>query len=389
MSLIVRAFGSPRPTEGNASPIVTAVAPQPTPSVNLSAAPTPKAESGKTTAPGTPATSSTSPCALSGAAHVIAPKAQVRTGVETAAAQSRIALGFVTSEKDGLAVALDPGSLAAVATAKEHSREAIKRIVPKLGAGKGVAAVADADHKGERIAGARAVIGEAFVLGSADGKLAWGARANDAPHPLWTLESDGPVEATRAVALEEGGWAVAFRQGAAIYLGMLGADKVPVGGLSRIAGLGPQIGSPAIGASGSMAIVAWADRAATTDPWMLRVVKWHPGQAPGEAQPFSIPPGGLGEQAMSPGITGLAGGRFLLAWTEGPVASHQVRAQTLSASGESLGPSMTVSGEGVNAGQGQPAVLPDGRGLVVYMASPTGAVAQVVATPIACPLSQP
>ena len=50
---------------------------------------------------------------------------------------------------------------------------------------------------------------------------------------------------------------------------------------------------------------------------------------------------------------------------------------------------MTVSGEGVNAGQGQPAVLSDGRGLVVYLASPAGAVAQVVATPIACPSSLP
>jgi hypothetical protein len=92
---------------------------------------------------------------------------------------------------------------------------------------------------------------------------------------------------------------------------------------------------------------------------------------------------------MSPGIAGVAGSRFLLSWTEGPVASHQVRAQTLAASGDSLGVPMTISGEGVNAGQGQPAVLPDGRGLVVYMASPKGGIAQVVATPVTCPLGSP
>jgi hypothetical protein len=67
---------------------------------------------------------------------------------------------------------------------------------------------------------------------------------------------------------------------------------------------------------------------------------------------------------MSPGVTGVAGNRFLLAWTEGPVSSHQVRAQTLTTSGDALGAPMTISGDGVNAGQGQLAILPDGRGLV-------------------------
>ncbi len=89
---------------------------------------------------------------------------------------------------------------------------------------------------------------------------------------------------------------------------------------------------------------------------------------------------------MSPGLTGLSGGRFLLAWTEGPVASHQVRAATLGEGGEILGSPLTISADGVNAGQGQVALLPDGKGLVVYHASPSGSTAQVVATPIACPV---
>src|SRR6202041_339246 len=178
-----------------------------------------------------------------------------------------------TAEKDGLAVVLDPGSLAAVATARQRSREPIRRLVPQLGTGKSVTAVADTDRKGERVVGARTLSDGTFVLGSAEGKLVWAARANELPHPLWGLESDGPVESLRAVAFDEGGWAVAFRQGAAIYLGTLDADKVPIGGLSRIAGLGPPIGSPALGASGATAMVAWADRASNADPWMLRVTR--------------------------------------------------------------------------------------------------------------------
>jgi hypothetical protein len=67
------------------------------------------------------------------------------------------------------------------------------------------------------------------------------------------------------------------------------------------------------------------------------------------------------------------------------VASHQVRAETIGASGDALGPPLTISADGVNAGQGQVALLPDGKGLVVYMTSPAGSTAAVVATPVACP----
>ncbi len=389
VTLSFRLFGG-QSADGSAaasSPVVSAVAAQPASAGSASVAPS--TEPTAAAHGGGPGASSRAPCVLSGSAHVIAPKALVRMGIETAASQSRLGLGFVTSDKDGLAVALDPSSLSAVATAKQRGRDPLKRIVPQLGSGKGVVAVADTDRKGDRIVGARTVPEGPFVLGSADGKLVWAGRASEAPRPLWALDSDAPVEALRAVPLEDGGYAVAFREGGAIYVGAFAADKSTMGALSRIAGLGPQIGSPALGVSGETASVVWADRASTSDPWMLRVVRWHAGQSVGEAQPFAIPPGGLGEQAMSPGITGVAGGRFLLSWTEGPVSSHQVRAQTLAVTGEVLGPPLTISGEGVNAGQGQPAFLADGRGLVVYMGSPSGATAQVVATPIVCPLSQP
>jgi len=402
-ALVIKLATGPRSVEATSagSTAVTAVAAQP-PAVDSPGARNPSAGGKATTAapvadepatalvPAPPSLPSTAPCALVGAAHVVAPKAQVRTGVETVATQNRLALGFATGEKDGLAVALDPASLAAISTSKQHSHEPIRRLLPLVLAGRSVVAVADADRKWERIAGARTVPGEGtLVLGSVDGKLVWGARPTDTPHPLWPLEGEGAVEALRAVPLDDGGLVVAFRQGTAIYLGTLGADKVPIGGLSKIAGLGPQIGSPALGAVGTTAMAVWADRAGTGDPWMLRFVRWHPGQAPGDAQAFAIPPGGMGEQAMSPGVTGVAGARFLLAWTEGPVSSHQVRAQTLSVSGDALGLPMTISGEGVNAGQGQVAVLPDGHGLVAYMASPAGATAQVVAAPVTCPQSSP
>jgi len=353
-----------------------------------SAEPAPPASTAASVTEPTTTGTSSAPCAIGGGPHVIAPKAQIRIGVEALASQNHLALGFVTGDKDGFAVALESSSLAALSTAKQHAHESIRRVVPVTAPGKAVALAADVERKTDKIQGARTVGGSVpFVLGSAEGKLAWGTHPSDAPHPLWPLEGDGSAEALRAVPFESGGFAVAFRQGAAIYLGVLNADKTPNGALVRVAGLGPQIGSPALATSGKTALVAWADRASASDAWGVRFLEWKRGEPPGDARSFPIPPGGLGEQAMSPGLAGLSGGRFLLAWTEGPVASHQIRAETLGATGEVLGSPMTISAEGVNAGQGQVAVLPDGKGLVVYLASPAGSTAEVVATPIACPAS--
>jgi hypothetical protein len=333
--------------------------------------------------------SSTAPCTALGPAHTIAPKAHVRIGIESVAMQERLGLGFAIGDKEGMAVALDPTSLSATTIARQHTKEAVKRVVPVM-TGSALTAVVDADYKAERVTGARSVADAAFVLGMADGKLVWATRSSDAPHGIWPLENDGPVEAIRAASLSDGGYAIAFRQGASIYVGTINSEKTAIGPLSRIAGLGSQIGSPALAASGDAILVVWADRAGTSDPWMLRLTQWQAKQPVGTPRVFPIPPGGLGEQAMSPGLTAVAGHRFLLSWTEGPKASHQVRAATLAPSGEMLGFPMTISAEGINAGQGQPAVLPDGKGLVAYMVvGASGTSAQVVATGVSCPLGSP
>jgi hypothetical protein len=86
---------------------------------------------------------------------------------------------------------------------------------------------------------------------------------------------------------------------------------------------------------------------------------------------------------MSPAIAGLSGGRFLLVWTEGPVSGHDVRALTLDLDGKPLGQPLVISNAGVNAGQGQAAVAPSGKGVVAFLES--GSVGfQVGATAISC-----
>jgi hypothetical protein len=100
------------------------------------------------------------------------------------------------------------------------------------------------------------------------------------------------------------------------------------------------------------------------------------------AKTFVLPDGGPGAQAMSPGLAGLGGGRFLLTWSEGR-DTHQVRGQSLNADGSPLGGGMTLSAPSANAGQPQVAVGPDGRGVVAYLAA-KGKAYEVHATPIAC-----
>jgi hypothetical protein len=70
---------------------------------------------------------------------------------------------------------------------------------------------------------------------------------------------------------------------------------------------------------------------------------------------------------MSPAVAGLGKGRFVLAWTEGPVSKHQVRALAIDASGKPLGEPITISPAAVNAGQPAVAVAPDGRGVIAYL----------------------
>src|SRR5262249_36626165 len=127
---------------------------------------------------------------------------------------------------------------------------------------------------------------------------------------------------------------------------------------------------------------AWADRANTTDPWGIRLLAWHLGQPAPAARAFTLPGGGLGEHAMSPGIAAL-GGKFLLVWSEGGTGSPQARAQRLEAERSASGSPVRIWGGGVNAGKVQAAVLSDGRGVVAFLAG-SGKNFDVRATPIQC-----
>jgi hypothetical protein len=335
-------------------------------------------------------------CAVAGSPHVIAPSALLTAGVEVVRLGDDIGVGFAPSDRDAMAVRLDPVSLAATATASVAVRggPSARRVTPYLARGSLSIAV-DVDKKGDALQGRRTVYEDTpLQIGVADGSLAVAPVGRAAPAAkLWALppQDEAAVDALRG-AFEPGHdgaetvLALAFRRGSSEWIGIARGDKTPApsGELSRVDGLGPAVGSPAVAISDGAVMVAWADRPTSDDPWRLRWVRFRAGDAPGAPATFTPPAGGRGEQTMSPGLAGLPGGRFLLVWTEGPTSAHDVRALTLANDGSPLGPPLVISNEGVNAGQGQAAMTAAGKGVVAFLESGAGGF-EVAATAIVCP----
>ncbi len=390
-ALLVSAFSGP--ADGPTTTAIAGVA------WRFAAAAPPAAAAGATEAPAVatptaPTVTSVTPCAITGASHVVSPRADMHVGVEARAAGGGVALAFAPSKKDALVVSLDPATLASSASSRTRTTGAIRHLTPIATTGGSVSSVVDADRPSDRMAGRRYIAGDAPVdVGVTDSSIVAGAHGSHDTSSLWAVEDSTPLDALRGVAVTLGGthaYAIAFRKAGAVFAGVFTGDAVlaTAGALARFDGLGTKVGSPTVAVSNETVLVAWADRAATGDPWSIRVAHFHAGDGASGAQTFVAPSGGLGTNVMSPRASTLPGGRFLFVWAEGPLAATQVRAATLDGSGMLLGAAMTVSADGVNSGAGDAAVTADGKGVVGFLsASPASAKKfEVTAVPVSCPL---
>ncbi|HTB74827.1 MAG TPA: hypothetical protein VK762_16370 [Polyangiaceae bacterium] len=375
------------------------------PSAAVSAAPAtppsaaPEPQPAPVVAPAAPASAafesvaSTTPCKVSGKPRVVAPSAIVSAGVEVRAVGNDVALGFAPNEHQATAVRIDPSSLSLSSTVDAQSADSVRRVVPLSSADGSLSIAADADREGDALQGRRTVpLDPPLDIGAAGGKLVWARPGGAVGGTIWPLDGDGKVEALRG-ATDLGSTppgsttAIAMRFGGAIWMGMAaGHDALAAKGpLSRAPGLGDAVGSPAIAINDGVVVVAWADRASSTDSWSMRWVRFKAGEPVGEPGTFTPPAGGKGEQVMSPGIAAVPGGRFLLVWTDGPATRHDVRALTLSREGLPLGKPLDISSRSANAGQGQAAVNAARQGLVAFLESADSGF-RVVATAITCGL---
>jgi hypothetical protein len=327
-------------------------------------------------------------CARTGDAHVIAPNATIAAGIEVRAFGKDVALGFAPNDHQARLVRLDPTSLAVVESTVADSNYAVRRVTPIAGSKGRLALAVDVDRKGDSLRARRTLpVDPPIQVGVADAHLAWAPWNRGVAGQLWPIDRGVEVEALRGAPSESdpSTVAIAFRSAGAVWVGTAAGSGTPVakGGLFRIEGLGPMVGSPALAINDGAGLMAWADRPSSDDPWRLRWAAFKVGEAPEAPNPFTPPVGGNGEQAMAPALASIPGGRFLLTWTQGATSVHEVRALTLSANGTPLGAPLSISSAGSNAGQGQAVVTSGGRGLVAFLESAADGF-QVVVTPVVC-----
>lgn len=371
-------------TSGSSSAMTSAAPPKTADSASVPPpVPAPTAAKEEPKAPAA-AESSFGDCTMAGEAHVVSPRAFVGSGVEAVPVPGAIALGFAVDPRNGVGVTVDPGSIGITTTVKNRAFGGdAKRMSPVLEKGK-LTLVPGVDKKIDKLQGRRVVgTNPPIDLGVAENAIVWAPHDQSSYAKLFPLDGDGVVDAIRAVPLASKGIAVTFRRGNTVFIGVAKGDAVlaPEGSLERIQGLG-QIGSPAIATSGDTIFVAWSDRANAQEAWQVRWTKLTVGGTADPPKQLALPEGGLGVQAMSPSMAALGGGRFLMAWSEGTPA-HQVRAVTLNAEGTASGAAFVLSAPGINAGQPQVAVGPDGRGVVAFLAA-KGKAYEIHATPVMC-----
>jgi hypothetical protein len=312
-------------------------------------------------------------CRSTGAPARLAEKASKDIPLELLVASSgeRVRLGFATAANAAHGVSVDLASLQVTPEFTKPPRDRLRAVIP-FGVEDSPEFVAQLDGHADKVKAWRTLsVDPHVVIGWSGTALAISDKATHAPTPLWALEGTEPVDVIRAAHTDDRGHAIVFRRHGAIYGGMIGADRAPVGELTRIAGAGSApgspIGTPTIAVNGQSVAVAFADRASSDEPWSLRIGTAPLGSFPATTNAFAVPPGGPGGAALAPALSGLSDGRWLLVWTEGSGGAHDVRGVTLASDLAPVGPPLTVSREGSNAGQGAVA-LRAGRGLVAYLA---------------------
>lgn len=303
-------------------------------------------------------------CFVTGQARTIAPRALIAPGIDVALRSNDLLVGLTVKHDETSEIRFDPATGEATARAQRSSW-------------------GNGECEPANLVGAKTVDAEVpFAMGLSNGHIAWASCSQGAPETLWAI-ADAPVLDLQGVERGDGGYAVLFRQGNAIWMGNLDAGKHPQGALAKIAE-GPALRSATLAASEAATLVVWAEHRREDAHWTLGA-RTFAKDAPEGPMGIEIPGGNADLDALQPSLAALSGGRFLLAWTEGNASAHQVRAAVLDERGVAIGPVLAVS-PAMESGWGKPAVLTNGSGAVLFL-TPGDEGFAVAATPITCPVN--
>lgn len=337
-----------------------------------------------------PAEPPPSTCVVAGSAQLVASNAYAQSGVELAATNRTIALGFAVDAHDGMTALFDASTFSAGSkTRVRGSRHAeAQRVVPSFSKDK-VTAIVDVDRRGDKLSFRRVVPTDPPIdLGIEGNAIAFAAHGHRRATKLFSLEGAGAVEPVLGVP-SDGGVAIAFRRGSAIYVGFAKGSPTalrPSGRLAEARGRG-QVGVPAMAVVNGSVVVAWSDRDGADDPWQLRWATFDMSSSKlSDVASLAVPSGGPGVQAMSPSLAALDGDRLLFAWTEGPASRQHVRASVMTKTGAFIGAPMDISSSGSNAGRSRVVVGPTGRGAIAFFEAANKGF-DLRAVPLACSLT--
>jgi hypothetical protein len=312
-------------------------------------------------------------CRVTKEAARLAGKASKDVPLEVAisAAGDKARIGFATDAGVAQGLGVDLATLKAAQEFSAPSKSKPRAVIP-LGADGKANFVVNADAPGDKLRAWRTLSSETLIaIGWADGAISVASKPGDAPTAVWPLEGDEAPDAIRVAAAGDLGHAVVFRRKGEIFGGTIDRDQKPRGNASKVSGAGAPagspVGAPTVATNGHAVAVAFADRAAASDPWGVRIGASSLGLFPTQTRALAVPPGGPGGAAIAPALAGLADGRWIVVWTEGSGGDHDVRAQTLDAELRPSGAPVTVSHGSSNAGQAAVA-LSGGQGMVAYLA---------------------
>jgi hypothetical protein len=312
------------------------------------------------------------PCKVQGPGALVESSVSISAGVEALAVADTFALGFTkANNKEAIVADMDPGSWRPRKSTKSSDNGTILRVVPDE-RGADFQPLVDGRKKDGDLLRDRMLVSGAFPFDMATrgGNLVWGHRGKADTKELWELPAGVTkgLSAVRSAPFGRDERIFVAKLENRLLLGRLRMNPEPEarGHLEAVESAAATLGTPTIAVSGDTVMIAYPEKFLPGDPWRIRLARWKPGVGCPVPSTFVPPRGGLGVHTMAPSLAALPQGGFLLAWTEGPVGNHQVRAQAIGLEGEPDGPALEISRASVNAGQSSVAVGPSGIAGVAY-----------------------
>jgi hypothetical protein len=294
----------------------------------------------------------------------------------------RIAIGLAPSRTQAAGLTLDAASLDAARTFSQAGTAAVVGVVPLTKAGELSFAVDRVDAK---LKFARTVDAKVpFTVGMNDKGFAR-AVGDAEPEVVWLGEPEEKITEVRVASIDTVGHALTFRRGGQsgkVLVGWLTPEGKAKTELTEVKASEPMIGTPTLAANDAAIVLAFATRTGADAKWSIELGTAAHGELPSSMRKLAIPPGGPGDEAISPAVTGLPKGRWFVQWTEGASGKRQVRGQLLDRELVPIGDPLDLSPEAENSGQGM--VLLQSDKLISLFLVQAGKSHELWATSLSC-----